>query len=73
MDALDPTPDDLLPAPLVQFSARDQIAMAEALDLAAQAIGLTEPNPRVGCVLTAPDGGAAGLAPFGVVPVPIGS
>lgn len=56
MDALDPTPDDLLPAPLAQFSARDQIAMAEALDLAAQAIGLTEPNPRVGCVLTAPDG-----------------
>ena len=48
MDALDPTPDDLLPAPLAQFSARDQIAMAEALDLAAQAIGLTEPNPRVG-------------------------
>lgn len=60
MDALDPTPDDLLPAPLAQFSARDQIAMAEALDLAAQAIGLTEPNPRVGCVLTAPDGQVIG-------------
>lgn len=60
MDALDPTPDDLLPAPLAQFSARDQIAMAEALDLAAQAIGLTEPNPRVGCVLTAPGGQVIG-------------
>ncbi|MFM1856555.1 MAG: hypothetical protein RLZ83_1864, partial [Pseudomonadota bacterium] len=27
-----------------------------ALELAASAIGLTEPNPRVGCVITAADG-----------------
>lgn len=31
-------------------------AMREALALATQAIGLTEPNPRVGCVILAPDG-----------------
>ncbi|GAA0756452.1 bifunctional diaminohydroxyphosphoribosylaminopyrimidine deaminase/5-amino-6-(5-phosphoribosylamino)uracil reductase RibD [Ideonella azotifigens] len=31
-------------------------AMACALALAAQAIGLTEPNPRVGCVITSMDG-----------------
>lgn len=30
--------------------------MGEALALAAQAIGLTEPNPRVGCVITSTDG-----------------
>lgn len=34
-----------LPAPIRQ-----------ALDLAAQAVGLSEPNPRVGCVITAADG-----------------
>ena len=27
-----------------------------ALELAASAIGLTEPNPRVGCVITSADG-----------------
>ena len=31
--------------------ADDALAMRAALQLAAQAIGLTEPNPRVGCVL----------------------
>jgi diaminohydroxyphosphoribosylaminopyrimidine deaminase/5-amino-6-(5-phosphoribosylamino)uracil reductase len=31
-------------------------ALARALDLAEQAIGLTDPNPRVGCLLLAPDG-----------------
>jgi len=30
--------------------------MQQALALARQAIGLSEPNPRVGCVLVAPDG-----------------
>jgi diaminohydroxyphosphoribosylaminopyrimidine deaminase / 5-amino-6-(5-phosphoribosylamino)uracil reductase len=34
--------------------------MDEALALAAQAIGLTEPNPRVGCVIAAPDGRVIG-------------
>lgn len=34
--------------------------MDEALALANQAIGLTEPNPRVGCVITAPDGRVIG-------------
>lgn len=33
-----------------------QAAMAEALQLAEQAVGLSDPNPRVGCVITAPDG-----------------
>jgi diaminohydroxyphosphoribosylaminopyrimidine deaminase/5-amino-6-(5-phosphoribosylamino)uracil reductase len=30
--------------------------MLEALELAAQSIGLSDPNPRVGCVITAADG-----------------
>ncbi len=30
--------------------------MLEALELAAQAIGRSDPNPRVGCVICAPDG-----------------
>jgi diaminohydroxyphosphoribosylaminopyrimidine deaminase/5-amino-6-(5-phosphoribosylamino)uracil reductase len=30
--------------------------MARALDLAERAIGLSDPNPRVGCVITTPDG-----------------
>lgn len=34
--------------------------IARALALAHQAIGLTEPNPRVGCVLTAADGRVLG-------------
>ena len=34
----------------------DSRPMRQALDLAAQAIGLTEPNPRVGCVLVDGDG-----------------
>lgn len=33
-----------------------QAALRQALSLAEQAIGLTEPNPRVGCVILAPDG-----------------
>lgn len=38
------------------FSPHDQAAMRDALQLAAQAIGLCEPNPRVGCVLIGPQG-----------------
>ncbi|HET7865074.1 MAG TPA: bifunctional diaminohydroxyphosphoribosylaminopyrimidine deaminase/5-amino-6-(5-phosphoribosylamino)uracil reductase RibD [Burkholderiaceae bacterium] len=34
--------------------------MRDALALAAQAIGLSEPNPRVGCVITAADGRVIG-------------
>ena len=34
----------------------DTTPMQEALALAHGAIGLSEPNPRVGCVITAPDG-----------------
>ncbi len=34
--------------------------MSEALALATQAIGLSEPNPRVGCVILAPDGRTLG-------------
>ena len=34
--------------------------MHEALALAHSAIGLSEPNPRVGCVITAPDGRVLG-------------
>lgn len=34
--------------------------MREALELATRAIGLSEPNPRVGCILTAPDGRVIG-------------
>ena len=34
--------------------------MQSALDLARQALWLTSPNPRVGCVITAPDGSLLG-------------
>ncbi len=34
--------------------------MQQALDLARQALWLTSPNPRVGCVITAPDGTVLG-------------
>ena len=34
--------------------------MREALSLAAHAIGLSEPNPRVGCVIVAADGTVLG-------------
>jgi len=34
--------------------------MQRALDLARQALWLTSPNPRVGCVITAPDGAVLG-------------
>ena len=38
------------------FSPADREAMTLALTLARGAIGLSDPNPRVGCVLTGPDG-----------------
>lgn len=43
-------------------------ALLRALSLAEQAIGLTDPNPRVGCVILAPDGrelGAGHTQPAG--------
>jgi len=38
----------------------DDAAMTEALALAANAVGLSDPNPRVGCVITAPTGEVVG-------------
>lgn len=40
--------------------ADDRSAMAHALALAERAIGLTDPNPRVGCVIVAADGRVLG-------------
>lgn len=37
-------------------SSTDPAFMRDALGLAAEAIGLCEPNPRVGCIITAGDG-----------------
>jgi diaminohydroxyphosphoribosylaminopyrimidine deaminase / 5-amino-6-(5-phosphoribosylamino)uracil reductase len=39
---------------------QDLALMQRALALAEQAIGLSEPNPRVGCVITRPDGSVIG-------------
>ena len=38
--------------PTSPFSAHDQVAMAQALGWAELGIGLTDPNPRVGCVIS---------------------
>lgn len=38
----------------------DDVTMQQAVALAAQAVGLTDPNPRVGCVLLRADGQLAG-------------
>jgi diaminohydroxyphosphoribosylaminopyrimidine deaminase / 5-amino-6-(5-phosphoribosylamino)uracil reductase len=38
------------------ISATDRERLDEALDLASQAIGLSDPNPRVGCVIARADG-----------------
>jgi diaminohydroxyphosphoribosylaminopyrimidine deaminase/5-amino-6-(5-phosphoribosylamino)uracil reductase len=38
----------------------DSALMREALALAAEAVGLSDPNPRVGCVITAADGTIVG-------------
>jgi diaminohydroxyphosphoribosylaminopyrimidine deaminase / 5-amino-6-(5-phosphoribosylamino)uracil reductase len=42
--------------PIEIFSPQDAIYMQQALHCAAQAIGLSDPNPRVGCVITSPEG-----------------
>jgi diaminohydroxyphosphoribosylaminopyrimidine deaminase/5-amino-6-(5-phosphoribosylamino)uracil reductase len=46
------------PAPA--FSATDTALMRDALLLAGQAVGLSDPNPRVGCVISAADGRVIG-------------
>jgi diaminohydroxyphosphoribosylaminopyrimidine deaminase / 5-amino-6-(5-phosphoribosylamino)uracil reductase len=49
------------PSPLPPgVSAQDAAHLRQALALAEQGFGLTEPNPRVGCVITAPDGRVIG-------------
>lgn len=42
------------------LTALDHIRLAEALQLAESAIGLSEPNPRVGCILGREDGQVLG-------------
>ena len=42
------------------FSPQDTSHMAQALALAEQAMFITSPNPRVGCVITSPDGRVLG-------------
>lgn len=44
----------------MSFSPADLDFMRRALALAEQAIGLSDPNPRVGCVLVSPDGRVLG-------------
>jgi diaminohydroxyphosphoribosylaminopyrimidine deaminase / 5-amino-6-(5-phosphoribosylamino)uracil reductase len=44
------------PSSSLEFTALDIHPLKEALNLAEQAIGLTDPNPRVGCVITTADG-----------------
>ena len=39
----------------------DVVRLQQALGLAAQAIGLSDPNPRVGCVVAAADGAVLGI------------
>jgi diaminohydroxyphosphoribosylaminopyrimidine deaminase / 5-amino-6-(5-phosphoribosylamino)uracil reductase len=51
-------PDPTSPKP--SFSPQDHTAMAQALALAEQGFGLTEPNPRVGCVIVDASGRALG-------------
>ena len=47
-------------SPAVSFSAGDTSLMRHALELAQLAVGLSDPNPRVGCVITAADGRVIG-------------
>ena len=42
------------------FSAADTAAMRDALALAQLSVGLSDPNPRVGCVITTADGRVLG-------------
>ena len=49
------------PTPACVLTAIDATLLAQAQAQAAQAVGLTEPNPRVGCVLARPDGSVIGV------------
>jgi diaminohydroxyphosphoribosylaminopyrimidine deaminase / 5-amino-6-(5-phosphoribosylamino)uracil reductase len=44
----------------IPLSPLDQQRLTEALQLAEQAIGMSDPNPRVGCVIGLPDGTVVG-------------
>ena len=44
------------------FSAQDTLHMTSALALAREALFLTSPNPRVGCVIVGADGTVLGLS-----------
>ena len=47
-------------SPAISFSAADTALMREALALAQRAVGLSDPNPRVGCAIATPDGRVIG-------------
>jgi diaminohydroxyphosphoribosylaminopyrimidine deaminase / 5-amino-6-(5-phosphoribosylamino)uracil reductase len=47
-------------SPAASFSAGDTTLMRHALELAQLAVGSSDPNPRVGCVITAADGRVIG-------------
>lgn len=48
------------PPPGAALQPNDEALLARAIELAAGSIGLSEPNPRVGCVLHTADGRLAG-------------
>lgn len=50
----------MTPSSRADARAADDAAMAEALALAANAVGLSDPNPRVGCVISAGSGVVVG-------------
>jgi len=55
-----PTTPTMTESTAASFSAADTALMREALSLAQHAVGLSDPNPRVGCVITAADGRVIG-------------
>lgn len=55
-----PDPSSAAAAPTAPLSPQDLDHLAAALALAEQAIGLTDPNPRVGCIITSSQGDVLG-------------
>lgn len=55
-----PDPSSAAAAPTAPLSPHDLDHLAAALALAEQAIGLTDPNPRVGCIITSSQGDVLG-------------